>query len=466
MSLASERDSTGDAVRDTARVISAFAAGLTYDQIPQEALDTARMYIADYYAACFAGIKVNRAFNEAMLGITEGMSGAGDTSVFELDHKLLVESAAFMNAIYAHGADMDDGNRKAMGHVAAHVMSAVFALAESLGDRTWQDVLVAIMVGYEVYNRVGAMAQPGLVHRGFHSTGTAGAVACGAACARLMGLDADGIYSALGIAAIQASGLIIIAESGQACKPLNPANAARTGILSAKLAAAGVKGPDYPLESKKGWLHAMTDEVHYEMLDDLGQVFTICESYLKPYPSCRHTHCGIEAAISIRDEMREKGLATADIRSLKLYIYENAIQIAGQIRIPKTPDNAKFSIHYSLAVAMATGNYTLDDLEKEPTDEVREIVKKTELIQDPAMEDTASGIRGSRLVAEFTDGSSTERTVLLPKGDAANPFSWEDMERKLEACMQGFSYQPEAVAEKLRTQDFAAPYQGILELLA
>ena len=452
--------------KDTARLFSEFAAELTYDQIQQDVIETARMYIADYYAACFAGIKVNRQFNEAMLDIMTSMSSEGNTSVLELDRKMPVENAAFMNAVYAHGADMDDGNRKAMGHVAAHVMSAVFALAESLGDKSWEDVLTAIIVGYEVYNRVGAMSQPGLVHRGFHSTGVAGAVACGAACAKLMGLDSEGIYSALGIAAIQASGLIIIAESGQHCKPLNPANAARTGIISAKLAAAGIKGPDLPLESKKGWLHAMTDEVHYEMLDGLGETFTICESYLKPYPSCRHTHCGIEAAISIREKMLEKGLSTKDLKCLRLYIYENAIQIAGQIKIPGTPDNAKFSIHYSLAVALATGNYTLDDLEKEPTDEIREIVKKIELIPDASMEDTSSGIRGSRLWAEFADGSSIERTILLPKGDAANPFSWADMKRKLEACLQGFDYCPDKLINRIQTLDTSKPYFGITELLS
>lgn len=451
--------------KDTAKVLSDFAASLTYAQIPDAAVETARMYIADYYAACFAGIKVNRQFNQAMLKIVQGFSGEGGASVLELDGRMPAENAAFMNAVYAHGADMDDGNRKAMGHVAAHVISAVFALAESMGDQTWEDVLTAVMVGYEVYNRVGAMAQPGLVHRGFHSTGTAGAIACGAACARLMGLDAEGIYSALGIAAIQASGLLIIAESGQSCKPLNPANAARTGIISAKLAAAGVQGPDLPLESGKGWLHAMTDEVRYEMLDDLGEVFTICECYLKPYPSCRHTHCGIEAAISIREEMLRKGLGTDDIRSLKLYIYDNAIQIAGQIRIPKTPDNAKFSIHYSLAVAIAAGNYTLADLEEEPTDEVRRIVDKIELIPDASMEDTASGVRGSRLEAEFADGTRMERTVLLPKGDAANPFTWDDMTRKMAACMEGTRYSAETLAQRIRTLAFSSPFGGMTELL-
>lgn len=451
--------------QDTARILSRFAARLSFSGIPTQTVETTRMFLADYCAACFAGIRVNRTFNEAMLSIVEEMSGRGTASVFLLEQKLPPENAAFMNAIYAHGADMDDGNRKAMGHVAAHVMSAVLALAESLGEKTWEDVLTAITVGYEVYNRVAAIAQPGLVHRGFHSTGTAGAVACGAACAKLMGLDEDGIYSAMGIAAIQASGLIIIAESGQSCKPLNPANAARTGILSAKLAAAGIKGPDSPLESPKGWFHAMTDEVHYEMLSGLGNEFTICESYLKPYPSCRHTHCGIEAAIHIRKEMEEKGLSIEDIERLELYIYSNAIQIAGQIRVPKTADEAKFSIHYSLAVALTTGNYSLDELGKRPDESVRRLVDKIELVPDASMEDTASGIRGAKLVAKFYNDTKAESTILLPKGEAANPFTWDDMERKLEACMAGTGYSPESIVENVRGMNTGEKYTGIQELL-
>lgn len=454
-----------DRVTDTAAVFSDFAAGLTFERIPPEAVETTRMFIADYYAACFAGIKSNRQFNQSMLEIILRSSCDGDASVFELERKLPAENAAFLNAVYSHGADMDDGNRKAMGHVATHVMSAVFALAESLGDRTWKDVITAITVGYEVYNRLAAMAQPGLVQRGFHSTGTAGAVACGTACARLLELRAEEIYSAIGIAAIQAGGLLIVTESGQSCKPINPANAARAGIISAKLAKSGVRGPDLPLESTKGWLHAMTDEVHYEMLDGLGKEFTICESYLKPYPSCRHTHCGIDAAIDVRTEMLAKGLKAGDIRAMKLYIYPNAIRIAGQTRIPETPDNAKFSIHFSLAVAMLTGNYALDDLEREPTADIRSLVDKIELVPDTAMENTASGIRGSRLAVEFADGRSMERTVLLPKGDAANPFTWADMQRKMEACFAGSGISAEAVAAKIRALDTERGFGGINSLL-
>lgn len=451
-------------LEDTARILSDYAANLTFDRIPPEVIECTRMYILDYYAACFAGIRVNRGFNDAMLPIICNMGGRGEASVFGQEDRLPAENAAFMNAIYAHGADMDDGNRKAMGHVAAHVMSAVFALAESLGDKTWEEVVTAILVGYEVYNRLAAMAQPGLVHRGFHSTGTAGTVACGAACGKLMGLDSDGIYNALGIASIQASGLLIITESGQACKPLNPANAAKTGILSAKLAAAGINGPERPLESKKGWLHAMTDAVHYDMLDDLGEVFTICESYLKPYPSCRHTHCGIEAAISIREALFNQGIGINAIRALRLYTYENAIRIAGQPGIPATPDQAKFSIRYCLANAMVTGHFNLEDLEKETTEDVIRMLDRIELIADPAMEDTRAGIRGAKLAVQLADDRIIERTVLLPKGDAANPFVWEDLEQKLAGCMQGDADSVKMIVEYIRDKDLTDRYTGIKEV--
>ena len=417
--------------------LSAFAAGLRFSDLDEATVAQTKMYIADYLAAAYAGYRVNDAFNHAILGIIEGMDRGGGASVLVDGRKFSAEHAAFMNAVYAHGADMDDGNRKARGHVAAHVMSAVFALAETL-ETTWAEVFTAINVGYEVYNRIAAAIQPDLVHRGFHSTGTAGAVACGAACAKLIGLDQQEIYDAMGIAALQASGLIIIAESGQACKPLNPANAARTGIISAKLAKAGVHGPVNPLESKKGWFHAMGDTVKEEEISDgLGKKFTINESYLKPWPSCRHTHCGIEAAITIRERMKAAGESSEDIESVRVRIYEDAIQIAGQIRIPPTADDAKFSIHYSLAVALQSGNYTLEDLSRPITEASRVLAEKIELIPDPSMENTAAGIRGASVTVRSRSRKEYTETVLLPKGDAANPFTWEDMKRKIETCMEG-----------------------------
>lgn len=446
---------------DTARILADFVHDLDYEMLDEKTVETTKLFIADYVAACYAGKRINSKFNRAVLEVigAEPVPGnkektlckPGNTTDEEpAGRAMSPEDVAFVNALFAHGADMDDGNRKAMGHVAAHVMSAAFAVAGAEGGKTYRDVFTAINAGYEVYNRVAAMAQPGLVHRGFHSTGTAGVMAAAATAAKLMGCTAQEIYNAIGIAAIQASGLIIIAESGQACKPLNPANAARNGIISAKLAKAGVAGPVRPLESEKGWFHAMTDRIKYEMLEGLGKEFTICESYLKPYPSCRHTHCGIEAAAGIRGQMYEKGLSVNDIRSLKLYIYENAIRIAGQIRVPVSLEDRKFSIHFSLATAMEKGTFSLDDLENEPSEAVKELIGKTELISDETMEDTKAGIRGARLEVTFGNGTVIDRIVLLPKGDAANPFTWDDMLSKMKDCLKGTGLDAAAVCAMLR----------------
>lgn len=422
------------------QILSEFVAELHYEKIPAATIENTKRYIVDYFAACFAGMKVNEQFNHAVEEMLFDMAGKTEADVLCTDRKLPAMNAAFMNAIYAHGADMDDGNRKAMGHVAAHVMSAVFALAQTL-DVSGKDVLVAINAGYEVYNRVAAAVQPGLVHRGFHSTGTAGAIACAAAAAKLMRMGAKGIYNAMALAAIQASGLIIIAESGQSCKPINPANAAKTGILSAKLVASGVNSSQFPLESKKGWFHAMSDEVNtMAITNGLGTVFTIDESYLKPYPSCRHTHCGIEAAIEVRSQLTEKfaDWNICDIDHVDVHIYRNAIQIAGQILKPVTPDDSKFSIHYSLAIALCKGQFQLADLALENlTDDISGLIDRIHLIEDADMENTQAGIRGARVTAYMKNGYKAEKTVLIPKGDAANPFTWNDVQNKLKGCAEG-----------------------------
>lgn len=415
-------------------ILSKFVYNLRFEDLPAEVIECTKMFIVDYYAACMAGYKINIDFNNAMRGIIEETAGKQEATVLFSDRKECVLNAAYMNAVYSHGADMDDGNRKAMGHIAAHVMSAVFALAEKLRSK-WSDVIVAVNAGYEVYNRVSAAAQPGLVHRGFHSTGTAGAIACGAACAKLMGLDEQQTYYAMSIAAVQASGLFVIMESGQCCKPINPANAARAGLTAAMLAQRGIHGPEAPLESAKGWFHAMTDEIYEDMLTDgLGETFTICESYLKPYPACRHMHCAIEAAIDLRNNVSDVN----DIQAIRIYIYRNAINSVGVIKYPKTLDDSKFSIYYATAIALHKGRFAFDDLPVDNlTDEIRSTIEKITLIEDDSMEDVAKGIRGAKMVICTRDGTEHEKTVPIPKGDAANPFTWDDIKNKLLDCASG-----------------------------
>ena len=386
-----------------------------------------RMLIIDFFAAAYAGYQQNRAFNRAVEKTVYSRGGTEESSVLFQNRKYPAGTAAFMNAVYGHGAELDDGNKKAAGHAGVHLIPAVFSLAEKLGS-TQEDVLLALATGYEAYIRISSAAQPGLVKRGFHSTGMAGTLACAAACARLYHLAAQGIEDAIALATTMTGGLLSYGDSRPAIKPLNPGKAAENGLFAAMLASEGVRGPEEALEGQNGWFHAVTESYDREMLKGSDHLL-LHDCYFKQYPSCRHTHCGIDAAIILHSQVFPEQIA-----SVKVYIYPNAIRLAG-IRIPKDQDETKFSIPYTLACALLQGSYGIADMDPpKRTKEILRIIGSIEMIPDESMEDRAKGIRGTRVEIRKTDGTVLSETVLTPKGDPENPLTREDILRKLTTC--------------------------------
>ena len=391
-----------------------------------------RTLIIDYFAASYAGYKQNRKFNEAVESVVFPQGGAEESSVLFQRKKYPVRLAAFMNSLYGHGAELDDGNKKAAGHAGVHLIPAVFALAYKLRSSN-EDVLLALATGYEAYIRISSAAQPGLVDRGFHSTGVAGTLACAAACARLYKLDAQGIEDAIALATTMTGGLLSYGDSRPAIKPLNPGKAAENGVFAAMLAEAGVQGPTECLEGKNGWFHAVTERYDEKMLKGADHLL-LHDCYFKLYPSCRHTHCGIDAGVALHGKVK-----IDEIETVNVYIYPNAIKLAG-IKIPKNQDDTKFSIQYTLACALIQGSYGIIDMDPPKlTPEVLTLIEKIHLIPDTAMEDRTRGIRGTRVEVVMKDGEKKEETVLVPRGDPEKPLTRSDIIDKLRNCAQGQS---------------------------
>ncbi|MBO6266419.1 MAG: MmgE/PrpD family protein [Acidaminococcaceae bacterium] len=390
-----------------------------------------KLLLIDFLAASFAGYKQNREFNSAVEKIYFSQSGVKEAFVFLQKKKFPATKAAFINSVYAHGAELDDGNKKAMGHIGVHVIPSVFALADKLHS-TQDEVLLGVATGYEAYIRISSAAQPGMVKRGFHSTGVAGTLACAAACARLFHMDAPGIEAAIALATTLTGGLLSYGDSRPAIKPLNPGKAAENGMFAAMLANEGVQGPTEALEGPNGWFHAVTDSVDETMLKGCNHLL-LHDCYFKLYPSCRHTHCGIEAAINLHKKLNNLD----EIELINVYIYPNAIRLAGQIRFPKNSDETKFSIHYTLACALLNGRYGISDMEvSNLSEKIIAVINKINLISDEIMEDRNRGIRGARIEATLKDGSIVEDTVLIPKGDPENPLTKDDILSKLRICAQ------------------------------
>ncbi|MCE5263689.1 MAG: MmgE/PrpD family protein [Deltaproteobacteria bacterium] len=436
--LAREKDKAMEVVMALDKIhpttlLSRYVSRLQYTDLPADVVAYAKLLILDQLASAMAGYKVNRVFNRAVLEVIGGMGGKPESTVLFGGGRIPAAHAAFINAVYGHGADLDDGNRIATGHPGVAIIPAVLSLAEAHG-LGGKEAITAIVAGYDVYVRLGTLMMPAHFLKGFHSTGTIGAVAAGAASARVLGLAEDGVRRAISLAAVQASGLHEVSDSGQMAKPINPGNAARTGILSALLAKAGADAPRDPLEGDKGFLKAFADGPDWATLpDDLGRQFKIATCYIKLYPACRHAHAPIDAAL----RLREAGIAgPAAIETITIHTYPSAIAIAGNIFEPKNEDEAKLSITFATATALATGRFTLADLKNaaQMSGEVKALIGKMRIVSDPALNDKEAGIRGARIDVVFKDGTDRSETVPLPKGDPEVPLQGNDMTEKLRSC--------------------------------
>ncbi len=386
-----------------------------------------QLLMIDFMAAAFAGYKQNIEFNKSLERIVFAQGGINECTVMFRREKYPARIAAFMNALYGHGAELDDGNKKAAGHAGVHIIPSVFALAEKLGS-TNNDVLIALAIGYETFIRVASAAMPGMVKRGFHSTGMAGTLACAAACARLYHLDAQGIEDAIALATTMTGGLLSYGDSRPVIKPINPAKAAENGVLAAMLVSEGVQGPTESLEGQNGWFHAVTDEVHEEFLAGTDHLL-LHDCYFKLYPSCRHTHCGIDAAISLHGKVNVRS-----IKNINVYIYPNAIKLAG-IKKPKNQDETKFSIQYTLACALINGCYGISDMDVTSiSSDIIDLIDKISLIPDDSMENREKGIRGTRVEIITEKGEHVEKTIFVPRGDPENPLGRDDIIKKLHVC--------------------------------
>src|SRR5690606_23990962 len=85
----------------------------------------------------------------------------------------------------------------------------------------------------------------------------------------------------------------------------------------------------------------------------LGSNLRLEELTVKPYPCCGHTFAAIDAA----RELRDRGIRAGDVSELTVETYSAAIATAG-IAVPLKPSEARFSIPYAVATALADGRVT------------------------------------------------------------------------------------------------------------
>jgi 2-methylcitrate dehydratase PrpD len=409
--------------------LAAFCRQATWESLPAEVREKARLHALDSLGLALAS-HVQDYAAPALAGICAA-AGTGECTVIGDARRLAPRDAAFANGLLMHGLDYDDTHPASIVHPSVVGLPAPLALGEQL-DAPWNDVLAAYVVGVEAAIRIGAAAQGGFHHAGFHATGIVAHFGAGLAAGKLLGLTESQLIAVQGIAASTASGVQVFLEEGAWSKRLHPGWGALAGITAAHLARCGFVAPTRPYEGKFGLFES---HLHDGVADlakisgDLGAEWRMLETAIKPYPVCHFIHGCLEAALELHGTF-----AVSDVDRVLVLLPKETLPIVAEPAEVKqhaaTEYEAKFSAPYVVAKALVLGRFGLAELTPaalcDPA--TKTLAAKVLCRADPETEFPTYYSGAVQILLK--DGRELHRRVSMNKGAGARALSARDIESK------------------------------------
>lgn len=333
--------------------LGAFLAGLRYEHIPSDAFTLVRDGFTDTIGVIMVGVP------EPVVDIVRRtlmpVSTTGEARACLSALRTAAPDAALVGGTAAHAHDYDD--QSLSGHPSAVLVPAIIAEAETLG-LDGRAMVTAYVAGYEVWAEL--LRRDGNYHRkGWHPTSVLGTIAAAAAGAVLHRLPAERAATALAIAASHAGGLA--SNFGTMTKPYHAGLAARAGLISARLARAGMTAGADTLENAQGFLHAFSPgESDRTSPARVGVDWAVIRQRhcIKKYPTCYFMHRSFDAA---RRLLAGRDLRAADIAEIVVTMGKGQTAVLVNER-PRTGLEAKFSEQFAMAAAVILGRMGVDDL--------------------------------------------------------------------------------------------------------
>lgn len=411
--------------------VAEWSAGVDTQSLPAEIARVARRQLLDTVGLCVAARRTG--YIEALL---ETCEPRGHCTAIGHRRALFCLDAALVNGTAAHGEDYDDTFEGTPVHTAAVVVPAVLAACERY-RRSGPDLLRGIAVGVELMCRMALVVRTGVHRAGFHPTAVIGALGATLGAGTALGLPAQRLASALGIAGSMASGIIEYLAEGTSTKRLHAGWAAQCGIRAALMAQAGISGPRTVIEGQHGFVHAFC---HPDVEPELGQLTErlgrrwLMEAIaFKPYACGTMAQPFIDCALALR----ASGIPADRIRSIRCKVGEGTVhrlwEPLAEKRKPTTAYSAKFSVPFCIAVGFVDGAAGLRQFSESRIADPRvlELASRVGYEIDPANEYPANYT--GHLRVEFTDGSVREIDQPHLRGGRRAPLSPDELAAKYQA---------------------------------
>lgn len=412
-----------------AETLASFAAGLQLEDIPPAAVERIKDDMIDTMAAILFGAGLPWSRMAADYARQDG--GDGPCTILGAEGaRCSAPYAAFANGVAAHAFEMDGTRDPAVGaHGGATLLPVVLAACQE-ADADGQTAVVAYTAGCESLYRIaasvhGCEATP--EHLGFHNVGVLGPFAGAIAAGRVYRLNAEEMTNALGIAGSLLSGLLAFtkAEKGGMVKRLHAGRANEAGILAARLAKLGYKGPENVFEAKFGFLNVYARGADPAKLTaKLGEEWEAYRIGMKRYPFHMLAQTPVQSLQELRAEHR---FEATDIE--KIVVEADAKTVShNNIRDPRDMAQAQYSTPFCVAMSMhrdPEDPHSFDNVLEDGA--IRETLNKIQILELVGRKSRKS----SRVTVHLKDGRVVMRATDTFKGMPSDPMSRADLHRKL-----------------------------------
>jgi 2-methylcitrate dehydratase PrpD len=440
-----------------ARDLAAFLTRVSYADIPSQALEHGAMLISSTLAsaACGSGI----ASSSIMRDVAKERGGTPDASIwFDAGPKLPVASAAQVNAVMSDAAASDDSDLRNIVHAGTTLVSTSLAIAERTGA-SGQDVLAAIVLGYEASGRIGEAITPAFQTRGFH--GCLVAIFGGAvAAARLLRLDEAQMAQAIALSATSIGGLRAAADTSES-REYHAGLAAMLGIQAALAAQRGYAAEESILETQRGFFTVYGDTDGASVTRGMGDAWDIItDMAIKLSPGGHPSHSLAEAAANAA---RAGQIAPDDVETITLS-RPGVTALTGPIHPTDFIDMAH-SPAYFLAAGVADHGFSWEHAaEAKITDPViHQLIDKVQ-VGPPPTQEVERYKQGATVTIQTKDGRTFTSTVFAPKGAGVLGIDWADVDAKYRSLVPQAQVSGQQVESSLRVIHDFANFKNVSEL--
>ena len=445
--------------------LAQFIASQSFDALPAEVADYAGLLVFDGVGTLAAATHPLVTSSAGIGAFAAAYGGQGPATLIGQAIRTDVVTAALANGTRGYAVDMEPHHPEAILHPIAVMLPTALALCEARNS-SGQALLAAVATGCEVAYRVSMAMNPKQLYAlGFHPSAVCGTFGAAAAASVLLRLDAGQTVRALGLAGLQASGLMAWEDDPREdARPFQMGMAARNGVTAALLAEKGFGAPDRIFDGGHNALHAFSRIASAEpLLEGLGTSWLgVTELAVKPYPCVAFLHPALDALSGL---VEEHGIAARDVASVRLRFAESGCHCVDDNPLKS------HSAQYVLPVRLARGGLFFTDLFQDlrrSDAEVARLAASTEVIRDKGeFEALFPDFYAGEVTLTLCDGTGLSRRSDIARGYPEAPLPQEEIEAKFDRLASAVAT-PErsralkAAAAGLRRAQSVAPLAALL----